>query len=83
MELLKETKASNIYLGYVLNNESGNIDKVAFAYPNTSGVIAWVINVEEQVTQKTLDIDIVPLEEESKVSKPSRFTPKIPKRKAK
>jgi hypothetical protein len=77
MDLLEGIRASNVYLGYVLSKTSGNIDKVAFAYPNTDGVIAWTVNVEEQTAQKTLDIDIVPYSR-----KANRLTPKIPKREA-
>jgi len=76
MELFEGARASNIYLGYVLNNASGNIDQVAFAYPNTDGVIAWTINVEEETAQRTLDIDIIP-----RPRRPRRLTPRIPKRK--
>jgi len=81
MDLLKDAKASNIYLGYVLNGESGNIDEVAFAYPNTSGVIAWTINVDELRAQKTLDFDIALPRKEGKLLRASRFSPKMPKRK--
>ena len=76
MDMLEGGRVSNVYLGYVLNKESGNVDKVAFAYPNKSGGIAWTINVERQSIQKTLDIDIV-----SYSRKASRFTLKVPKRK--
>lgn len=76
MDLLEDARASNVYLGYVLNKESGNIDRVAFAYPNTDGVIAWTINVEKQTAQRTLDLDIVPYSR-----KANRLTPKTPKRK--
>jgi hypothetical protein len=81
MDLLKDAKALNIYLGYVLNNKSGNIDEVAFAYPNTSGVIAWTINVNELRAQKTLDLDIAMPRKEDKPRRASRLSPKMPKRK--
>jgi hypothetical protein len=79
MELIEDTKASNIYLGYVLNRDSGDIDQVAFAYPNETGVIAWTINIDEQLIQKTLDLNIVPFTsggEGSARGKPSHFSPK-------
>jgi len=77
MDLL-EAKASNIYLGYVLNNTSGNIDEIAFAYPNTDGVIAWTINVEKQIAQKTMDIDVVPFIGKRGPDKTDRLKPKRP-----
>jgi hypothetical protein len=76
MELLEGVRASNVYLGYVLSKTSGNIDKIAFAYPNTNGAITWTINIEEQRAQQTLDLDFVPYSR-----KTNRLTPKIPKRK--
>jgi hypothetical protein len=79
MELIGDARASNVYLGYVLNSDSGNIDQVAFAYPNETGVIAWTINVDEQSIQKTLDLNIVPITldgEGAAKGKPGHFRPK-------
>jgi hypothetical protein len=79
MELIGDTGASNVYLGYVLNSDSGNIDMVAFAYPNEAGVIAWTINIDEQLIQKTLDLNIIPITPDGEGSargKPGHFSPK-------
>jgi hypothetical protein len=76
--------AKNIYLGYVLNAESGNIDEVAFAYPSTEGVIAWTVNVADEHIQQTLDLNIVPFEsddDELQSGKKDRLKPKAPRRK--
>jgi hypothetical protein len=79
MELIEDAKVSNVYLGYVLNGDSGNIDMVSFAYPNETGVIAWTINIDEQLIQKTLDFNIVPLTadgEGAATGKVGHFSPK-------
>jgi hypothetical protein len=84
MELINNAGVSNVYLGYVLNHKSGNVDQIAFAYPNKAGVIAWTVNIEGQVIQRTLDLEIASSaadEDGSGNRKGSRFTPKMPKRK--
>jgi hypothetical protein len=78
MDFIKDVKVSNVYLGYVLNYTSGNIDEIAFAYPNKLGTIAWTINIEEQLIQQTLDY-IVPVDQgkdDSKACKHKRLIPK-------
>ncbi|MDR1900741.1 MAG: hypothetical protein LBQ88_00460 [Treponema sp.] len=80
MGLLENAQATNVYLGYVINHESGNIDQVAFVCPNEEGSIAWTIDVTEQAIQKDLDFNIIPITPETD-SKPGRLRPKNPKRK--
>jgi len=60
MELFPD-RAVNAYLGYVLNDENGAIDKVAFLYPSRQGTISWTVEVQASRIQRSLDIDIVPL----------------------
>lgn len=64
--------AKNVYLGYVLNSESGNVDEIAFAYPNAAGAIAWTINVVDRHIQQTLDRNVVPFEFDSDEGKPRK-----------
>jgi hypothetical protein len=77
-------RAKNIYLGYVLNTESGNIDEVAFSYPSTAGVIAWTINVADEHIQQTLDLNIAPFEpdgDKPQNEKKDRLKPKTRRQK--
>lgn len=51
-------RATNVYLGYVLNDTSGDIDQIAFVCPSSTGAIAWTINIQEQTSQRTMDFEI-------------------------
>jgi hypothetical protein len=80
MELIEDARASNIYLGYVLNRDSGSIDRVAFSYPNESGVIAWTIDINNDLVERTLDFNVVSItsDKEGKAkNKGSHFSPKF------
>jgi hypothetical protein len=61
MELFPN-RAANAYLGYVLNDEVGAVDKIAFLYPNREGTIAWTVEIQSSSIQKSLEMDIVPLQ---------------------
>lgn len=51
-------QATNVYLGYVLNDASGDIDQIAFVCPSSTGAIAWTIDIQEHSWQRTMDFDI-------------------------
>jgi hypothetical protein len=65
MHLLTE-KAFNVYLGYVLNRDAGNIDMVAFLCPNEDGNIAWTLDLKERRLQKIIDFPTEKLVETKK-----------------
>ena len=58
MDLFGGARAVNVYLGYILSEESGEINKVAFACPNTDGMIAWTLDVGGRHVQKALDFEV-------------------------
>jgi len=48
-------KPLNVYLGYILSREGGNLDVIAFVCPDVHGAIAWEINVEERRSQRIFE----------------------------
>lgn len=57
MQLLDD-KATNVYLGYFLSQESGDIEVITFLCPDKEGNIAWKINPFERKHQMLLDFTI-------------------------
>jgi hypothetical protein len=52
-------RALHVYLGYVLDRVSGEMNTVAFACPNTSGTMAWHVDLQENRVQQRLDFNLV------------------------
>ncbi|MGA2480023.1 MAG: hypothetical protein ABSG63_14825 [Spirochaetia bacterium] len=61
-------KATNAYLGYVLNTESGMLDEIAFLCPDHEGAIAWSVEVSANRIQQSIDFEVgVPVERRRRV----------------
>jgi hypothetical protein len=51
--------ALHVYLGYVLDKISGEMNTVAFACPDTSGNMAWRVDLQEKRVQRRLDFNSI------------------------